>query len=225
MKQNILLASLTLVMCFIAMFSIKYTPIKRAEQMKEKLKAFFHSTAKEAVTFIAMFLSVAAVSLMLVLFYENNTVLFNIKRMVLVSLLWIAAYFDFKSYRIPNKLILLGLALRTVILMFELVFEREEILYICVSELIAAAVLLVMSFVAMFVVKNGLGMGDAKLFAVMGLYLGIQGSLSAVFMSLIAIFFISVILMIRKKKKRKDSLPFAPAILVGTTVAVSIFGA
>ena len=118
---------------------------------------------------------------MLVLFYENNTVLFNIKRMVLVSLLWIAAYFDFKSYRIPNKLILLGLALRTVILMFELVFEREEILYICVSELIAAAILLVMSFVAMFVVKNGLGMGDAKLFAVMGLYLGIQGSLSAVF--------------------------------------------
>ena len=51
MKQNILLASLTLVMCFIAMFSIKYTPIKRAEQMKEKLKAFFSFYCKRSSYF------------------------------------------------------------------------------------------------------------------------------------------------------------------------------
>lgn len=225
MKQSIIVAALTLVMFLTAVFSIQYTPIKRAETFGAKIKTFFGTSPKDIATFVVMLITMAAVSTMLELFYDGNSILFNAKRIVLVALLWIAAYFDFKSCRIPNKLILLGLSLRVIVFMLELVFDREEILYRAISDIVGAAILLVMSFVGMLIVKNGLGMGDAKLFLIIGLFLGLQGSLVAVFISLIVTFFVSAYLLIRKKKRRKDSMPFAPTILAGTMVAVSIFGA
>lgn len=225
MKQNILLAVLAFVLCTIAVFSIKFTPIRKTETFKDALQVFFRSTKSEMVCFILIYLSTFAALAMLIFFYEENTLLFMIKRLTLISVLWIAAYFDRKSCRIPNKLILLGLGYRAVTLMIELVYEREGIVYQVISEVIAAAVLLAVSLLSMLIVKNGLGMGDAKLFMVIGLFLGLQGSVNAVFVSLIIMFFISVFLMIRKKKTRKDSLPFAPAILAGTMLAISILGA
>jgi leader peptidase (prepilin peptidase)/N-methyltransferase len=58
----------------------------------------------------------------------------------------------------------------------------------------------------------------------MGLMLGLDGIWSAVFASLVVSFLASIVLMITKKKKRGDMIPFAPAIMVGTYLSVFLTG-
>ena len=72
--------------------------------------------------------------------------------------------------------------------------------------------------------KNGVGMGDIKLILIMSLYLGIQGIFGVLFMSLIVIFFAGLYLMIIKKRSKRESIPFAPAILAGTVISILVNG-
>ena len=76
--------------------------------------------------------------------------------------------------------------------------------------------------ITMAVTKEGFG--DMKLFLVMGLLLGTRGIWGAVFLSLIVIFFISVFALITKRKSRKDLIPFGPALVIGTYLAVYLTG-
>ena len=66
--------------------------------------------------------------------------------------------------------------------------------------------------------KGGLGMGDVKLAAVLGWYLG--GALIwfdlVISLSLAAIY--SIVQLIRKKLNMKDSIPLAPFFSVGTVL-------
>jgi prepilin signal peptidase PulO-like enzyme (type II secretory pathway) len=74
------------------------------------------------------------------------------------------------------------------------------------------------------IIRNSIGFGDMKLFLVMGLLLGTRGIWGAVFLSLIVIFFISVFALITKRKSRKDLIPFGPALVIGTYLAVYLTG-
>lgn len=157
-------------------------------------------------------------------FYPSNSGWINIKRMSLLAIIWPIAYIDAKTYRIPNKFILLGLICRGVILIFEIFMGHKEVWITLLSEAIAAGALLVASLLCVLVVKNGIGFGDMKLFAVMGLLLGTEGIWGAIFMALIVSFFIAVIALLTKKKTRKDAIPFGPAIVIGAYLSVCLSG-
>lgn len=92
------------------------------------------------------------------------------------------------------------------------------------SEGIAAAALLLASMLCRLCAKNSIGYGDMKLFIVMGLMLGLNGIWGAVFASLVLSFLLAVFLLVTKKKSRKDVIPFAPAIVLGTFVSVFLTG-
>ncbi len=224
--HNITQILITVFACFLSIGAMKYTPIKKAVGIKEKVKCFFMSTSGETVYFILMFVCMVAVSILIMHFYNKNTLIFNIKRIVILSVLWIAAFFDKKSYRIPNKLILLGLVLRVVILVFELIYARNaELVSVLILEIIAAAAMVVLSLLCMLITKNGIGMGDVKLFLVMGLYLGVKGIIPSMMLSMLVTFFVAVTLLVMKKKNRRDYVPFAPGIMVGTMLAIGLTGA
>ncbi len=161
---------------------------------------------------------------MLTHFYIGNSVIFIINRFVILTVLWVSAYFDVKSFVIPNQIITIGLIAKVLMLGIELVFERDGLGVRFIEQLITAAVLVVVGIVFSIIMKNGIGMGDIKLFAVMGLFFGTMGSLTAIFLSLVASFFVSIAYLILKKATKKDPVPFAPCALAGTYIAVNIFG-
>ena len=78
--------------------------------------------------------------------------------------------------------------------------------------------------IILLIFKNSIGMGDVKLFALMGLYQGLLGVFNSVFFSLIVSFFISIILLMLKRKNRKDVIPFGPSIYIGTVVGIFLTG-
>lgn len=60
--------------------------------------------------------------------------------------------------------------------------------------------------------KDSLGMGDVKLFAVIGLCLGFQGTLTTLILSTLSSACLFSILLLMKKAKRDDMLPLGPYI-------------
>ena len=147
-----------------------------------------------------------------------------VKRLALLCVLWPIALTDLKTMRIPNAFILLGLALRLILIPFELLFGEPAFWQTLVQELIAAGALLLASFLCALIIKNSIGFGDMKMFLVMGLLLGTQGVWAAVFLSLLICFFAAVFLLISKRKSRKDAIPFGPALVLGTYLAAYLTG-
>ena len=56
------------------------------------------------------------------------------------------------------------------------------------------------------------------------LYFGFASSFSAIFMSLVLSMIASIYLLVKKEKSKKDTIPFAPFILLGTYVSVILTG-
>lgn len=65
---------------------------------------------------IAMSIVTVCISLMFIFVFNENNLLFSLKRIVLLSVMWPVAYIDLKTYRIPNVFIIYGLVSRGIIL-------------------------------------------------------------------------------------------------------------
>ena len=196
------------------------------EQLFEKgsesrLKNAFNKNRLTTVFVAASTVVITAVLLIEEIVLKNNSFLTNTKLLTLLFILMVAAVTDFKNHIIPNLLILTGLAARTVFYVIELIILKSGIFPVLKSDFIA---LLIVAGVALMgiIVKNGIAMGDVKLLAVMGLFLGLNGFFSSLFFSLILAFVVGIVLLVTKKKKRKDSIAFAPALFFGTLISVAL---
>ena len=156
--------------------------------------------------------------------YADNHIFNNIKCMMLLAILWPVAYIDFRTYRIPNTFVLFGLISRAVLIPFELLIDGDYAKFSLVSGLVAAVAMLLAAVICAVLAKGSIGFGDMKLFIVLGLFLEMEGSWGAMFLSLILSLVIAITLMLLKKIKRNDSIPFGPAIMLGTYLSVCLTG-
>ena len=93
---------------------------------------------------------------------------------------------------------------------------------------VAAAVLLVVFFVLVLISPRSIGMGDAKLAALLGLYLGWLGW-EVVLLGIAAGFVVQAVLALLLLASRriglKGELPFGPAMLIGAALVIGWSGA
>ena len=171
-----------------------------------------------------MSLLAMGIAVMMCTVYKENQFLFSLKRLCLIAIIWPAAYVDYKTYRIPNSLIGAGLTMRLVIFMLELFFYGSQAWYILLPELIASGAVFLATALCNMMVKHSIGFGDMKLFILMGLMLGSEGIWGAIFLSLVIEFILAAVLLLMKKKGRKDVIPFGPAIVAGTYISVFLTG-
>lgn len=134
----------------------------------------------------------------------------------------ISAFIDFKKKIIPNKLVLAGLALRAVTYLVELVWCKDIIKDLFISDLIGLALGFGILFISGLLTKGAIGFGDAKLFAVIGISASSLATFGTLLFSLVASSVAGVILLI-KYRDRKRAFPFAPFILIGYS-AVMLMG-
>ena len=83
------------------------------------------------------------------------------------------------------------------------------------SDLAAALLLGVVFLIAAHISRYQLGMGDVKLFALMGFYLGLRDAGLAIFCSFVVSGLTAVLLILRKKRRVSDSMAFAPCVFLG----------
>lgn len=195
----------------VVLSGMEYLYLSRVYNRK---KVLVYSAASAVITMAA---GVAAL-------YIGLHILEGVKRECLLILLFTVSLSDYKEKRIPNHVLLAGVILRILLYGIE-IFARQDIFFeIVKSDLWGLGIMFIFFLTAYFIIKNGVGMGDIKLMMVMSLYVGLEGVFSALFCSLIIIFILAVYLLIRKKKNRKDTLPFAPAVLAGTLLSLFLNG-
>lgn len=128
------------------------------------------------------------------------------------------ALIDFRFHIIPNKIILGMSIARLLLAVVEFVLNREEFQWTLLGAIVGAIVGFGVLFLTNIFSKNGIGMGDAKLFGVLGFILGLSGTYNTLFYSLIFLVVYSGINIAKKKLNRKSQVPFGPFVYIGYLV-------
>ena len=151
--------------------------------------------------------------------FYRDTILNVGNTLLLCAVLWVCAWADWKQKLIPNKVLLLGLLARCLMLTAELFIAPYDVLYDLLRSGIAGAALFAASFLCRLISSKAIGWGDVKLLVLMGFCLGADRVWSCVFCSMIIAFFYSVGLLLTKRANLKSEIPFAPILLAGTVMA------
>ena len=161
-----------------------------------------------------MAVSILLPILYLLLYKGYGATMEFVKYSLLLAVLSAASIKDLQSKTIPNKLVIFGLITGVALAVIRL---DANVLINCVLGLIAAGGVLGL---VNFVTKGGIGMGDIKLFACAGVFLGLSKVMSAMLVSIVASGIFGAILLIFRLSSRKGTIPFAPFVLAGAILSV-----
>lgn len=138
-----------------------------------------------------------------------------ILKLILSCILLFISIIDIKTKIIPNKLIIIGMIIGVI-----MVYLNDNITTI--SALLGCLFCGGMVAVISIITKGSIGMGDAKLFACIGIWFGLQTTLGIMLIATMLSGLVGLILLTFKKVNRKTTMPFAPYIFLAT-VFVMIF--
>ena len=140
--------------------------------------------------------------------------------LVLFSFLVIIALIDLKTQYIYDVTVV---PLAMLGLVFSFFIPGQTPLLALAGFLTGGAIFLTIAFLSrLYYNKEGMGMGDVKLAAAIGAFLGWR---SVIMMAIVAVILgavIGVILLVTKKKKRQDYIPLGPFLVLGTIVILLV---
>lgn len=121
----------------------------------------------------------------------------------LIFLVMASAFFDMSSRIIPDLLLIVCCAIGIAILC---VFDSIALVNAFLGAIVAGVILLILYFIT----KGGIGMGDVKLFACCGIFLGIEKVLATMAVASVISGLFCMVMLIVNPSSRKKSIPFAP---------------
>jgi len=223
MKDTILTLISSLLFTYVSMGIINLRAVKKENTLVKKAITAFPKNKRKIIYCILMLIYMVSLSLLITNIYSGNTCDY-IKTAAIASLMWPMAQIDYKFQRIPNKLILVGLGYRIIILIFEVIFFPSNLFYTVLYEIVAAFAIGTILIVSSVIVKNGIGMGDVKFLMLTGLFLGPYRLMSAIIIIMIIAVFVSLYKLFVKKEKKTAEFAFGPCIAIGGLMSFIIFG-
>ena len=139
---------------------------------------------------------------------------------LLIVLSYIAMICDINTKRIPNTLVLLMLAGWLLMGIPMLIIDTESGIRLLIDSLSGLLIGGGLFLIVYLVSKKGLGGGDVKFMAAVGLYLGFAKTVPAILYGTVLAAVTGLILVLIKKIKRKGSIPLAPFLFAGIMIAV-----
>lgn len=134
--------------------------------------------------------------------------------------LLLLALLDFRKRIIPNRVLLVLLGIRTVLLVMDCVCFPEVWSELVISSLMGLLGGGLIFFVAGLIARKGIGMGDVKLIAVLGYYLGFQVLMSDMVVSLCLTVLGGIWNLVLRKATMRSEMPFAPFVAAGTIITI-----
>lgn len=168
-------------------------------------------------------LMVIVVVAYIALLYFNVLTIDTIKFMFLIPMLIIAFMVDYRLQIIPNRLTLTIFELGLVFTFAETLLNINVGINIFVNNLLGMLVgggifLLITLIGGIIAGKEAMGFGDVKLMGALGLFFG---WLNMILISVMAFLFaaiVSIIILISRKKKMNEYIPFGPFIVVASMI-------
>ncbi len=146
----------------------------------------------------------------------------------LMTVLIAIFFIDIDHKIIPDELVIAGIVGGTALMVYSFFRPLPEIYgdtkwwTPVIGFFSGSGFLFLVALLGLLVYKteDAMGMGDVKLMAPIGLFLGWKLCLTALFISVILAGITSVVLMLLRIKKKKDTIPFGPFIVTGTFVTI-----
>ncbi|MDO5440386.1 MAG: prepilin peptidase [Erysipelotrichaceae bacterium] len=133
---------------------------------------------------------------------------------ILTSILIVVSFIDYKTYTIPDVLVVLGVT--------NLFIFKGININILINGLLIGSFMFIIRFVMNHVLKarssdsnnnESMGLGDIKLITMLGCYVSLYGSFIAILISCI----VGIVFVIFMKKK---TIPFGPSICIGYLITL-----
>ena len=201
-------------MVYIVLFTIALTisiPIKiylyPPKNRKGILRWLLELYVKERIALLVIDIFLVLIYIRI---YEKNGLSFLLlSNMILTTILLIISIVDLKTKIIPNKLVFLGVILGAVTMVLN---HELSIISSLLGLIISGGTIALISTIT----KGAIGMGDAKLFSCIGIFLGLQATLGIMLISTILSGLTGLIFLTFGIANRKTTLPFAPFISAAT---------
>lgn len=139
-------------------------------------------------------------------------------QLLFLGVLSLAAFVDLHERIIPNELVLFGLAAGLVVMLVA-PYPEKSWLQAVGGGAAGFGFLLLLALL----VPGGMGMGDVKLSAVLGLFLGINWIGMGMIFSFLLGGLVSGVLLLVRRVKGKSHIPFGPFLSLGHVIVV-LFG-
>ena len=165
-------------------------------------------------------------ALFLVIFARFGLSYLTLTSWLFAAFLTVVYFIDIDHKIIPNKLVIFGCliglipVLMHVTIGYPLYYSRafyEPILGI----VIPFTLMLATAFLSLILLKKpGMGMGDVKVYAPIGLFLGWQLSLMSLWFAFFLGGLFGIFWMVVLRKSKADYIPFAPFIVIGSLISL-----
>lgn len=146
-----------------------------------------------------------------------------IKYCLLTPMLFSVAYIDYKENIIPNRLVL---TMAEVGMLLTFIFGLSDInlaMDMLLGMVLGTAIFGILTILGRMVSgKDSMGLGDVKLIAALGLFFGSSNILAISIISFLIGAIISIILIIAKKKKINEYIPFGPFIVIASFISIFV---
>lgn len=137
---------------------------------------------------------------------------------ILLLLLFFCALRDWKQQIIPNIYLIRGAAIRVLLLPYDVSIHGVEGIKIMGIKVLCSPFIFGAGILVRKMTRNGIGMGDIKLFCLMFFYLPLEEWVQALLYSSVIGGIIAAAVWIQSGKNKK--VPFAPMIFAGTMCAI-----
>lgn len=159
--------------------------------------------------------------LFLLVFNKYGYNIQTIYYLIFISMLIIITFIDIDHYIIPDCLIIFG---SIVAILANILGQGIGIKNSLSGALICGGSMLILTSLIEFIVKKEvMGGGDIKLFAMMGLFLGIRGGLLTMLLSIYVGAFYGIIVIVNSRLKKQEynsMIPYGPFISIGALIVV-----
>ena len=146
-------------------------------------------------------------------------VLFGIE----LAFLAVIAVIDIKKHIIPNKLLLAMLGCWVVYTVVLLAVDTEQAVGAVISSIGGMVFALIVFGTGYLLMRSKLGGGDVKAMILLGLIFTGRAAFGVIMYSLVFSVLFALGAIISGKMKVKDTMPFAPFMLLGTIAAVALY--
>ena len=137
---------------------------------------------------------------------------------VLCSILMIASAIDLEYQIIPNGLVLTGILAGVLLSLTGCSVHWPDAL---AGMLVGGGTFLIVALLCRWILKKeGMGGGDIKLMAMIGLWIGWRLTGLSILLSIYAGGLMGGVLLLLRVKKRGDAIPYGPFIAIGTFLSI-----
>ena len=146
-----------------------------------------------------------------------------IKYIILTPMLLSVFVIDYRQQIIPNRL---NLTIFEVGLIFAFLYGLSDVAItfnMLLGMLVGGGIFLLITLVGgIFYGKEAMGFGDVKLMAALGLYFGFSNIIAITLVSFLVGAILSIILLISRRKKSSEYIPFGPFIVLATFISMYV---